>query len=492
MTVRIAFDNSYARLPDRFFARVAPSSAVDPRLIKLNRPLADALGLDAAWIETPEGVAALAGRGLPEGADPIATAYAGHQFGGFTPQLGDGRAVLLGEVIGRDGIRRDIQIKGSGLTPFSRGGDGLAALGPVLREYLVGEAMAALGIPTTRSLAALTTGDTVWRETPQPGAALVRVATSHIRVGTFQFFAARGDTEAVRILADHAIARHDPAAARAAEPYRAFLEGVVARQAALVARWMQVGFVHGVMNTDNMSVSGETIDYGPCAFLDAYDPATVFSSIDRGGRYAYRNQPGIAQWNLARLTECLLPLLAERDEEGLERGRAILAGFTPLFQAAHLDGFRRKLGLATGRDGDAALLQDLLDRMAAGKADFTLLFRRLCDAADGPDRDGPVRDLFIDPTLYDGWAPHWRARLAEEPGHDAGRGAAMRSVNPAVIPRNHRVEEVIAAAVGEANFAPFERLLDALSEPYAERPAFAAYAEPPAFDTSGYRTFCGT
>ena len=491
MTLSIAFDNSYARLPDRFFARVNPSSAVEPRLIALNRPLAEALGLDADALEAPEGVAALAGQRLPEGSDPIATAYAGHQFGGFTPQLGDGRAVLLGEVIGRDGVRRDIQIKGSGLTPFSRGGDGLAALGPVLREYLVSEAMAALGIPTTRALAALSTGDTVFRDTATPGAALVRVATSHIRVGTFQFFAARRDTEAVRTLADHAIARHDPEAARAAHPYRAFLAGVVARQAALVARWMQVGFIHGVMNTDNMSVSGETIDYGPCAFMDAYDPETVFSSIDRGGRYAYQNQPGIAQWNLARLTECLLPLLGETEDEGLEHGREILAGFAPAFHAGHLAGFRQKLGLLAPGDEDAALLQDLLDRMAAGKADFTLTFRRLAAAAADAGRDGAVRDLFIDPTLFDDWAARWRARLAEEPTAGAERRAAMLAASPAVIPRNHRVEEAIAAAaLGE--FGPFARLAAALAHPYQDRPEAAPYGEPPAFDTSGYRTFCGT
>ncbi|RYB04699.1 protein adenylyltransferase SelO [Lichenibacterium ramalinae] len=491
MTVHIAFDNSYARLPGAFFSRVRPSSAVAPRLIRLNRPLAEALGLDPDALEAPEGVAVLSGQAVPPGADPIATAYAGHQFGGFSPQLGDGRAILLGEVIGRDGLRRDIQLKGSGRTPFSRSGDGRAALGPVLREYLVSEAMAALGIPTTRALAAVATGETVYRETELPGAVLARVASSHIRVGTFQFFAARGDTEAVRQLADHAIARHDPEAARAAAPYAAFLAGVVARQAALVARWMQVGFIHGVMNTDNMAVSGETIDYGPCAFVDSYDPATVFSSIDRGGRYAYRNQPGIAQWNLARLTECLLPLLGDTEDAGLERGREILAGFSPLFHAAHLDGFRRKLGLAQARDGDGALLQDLLDRMAAGRADFTLTFRRLGDAAADPARDQDVRDLFIDPTAYDGWAGSWRARLADEPGEGEARRAAMRAVNPALVPRNHRVEEAIAAAIERDDFAPFERLGAALARPYDE-PADPALAEPPSFDTSGYRTFCGT
>ena len=491
-TARFAFDNSYARLPSRFHARVRPSSAVDPHLVKLNRPLADRLGLDAAELQTPEGVEMLAGKRIPPGAEPIATAYAGHQFGGFTPQLGDGRAVLLGEVIGRDGLRRDIQLKGSGTTPFSRGGDGRAALGPVLREYLVSEAMAALGIPTTRALAALTTGETVMRDAELPGAVLARVASSHIRVGTFQFFAARGDVDAVRQLADHAMARHDPDAARAPHPYRAFLDGVIARQAALVARWMQIGFVHGVMNTDNTSISGETIDYGPCAFMDAYDPEAVFSSIDRDGRYAYRNQPGIALWNLSRLTECLLPLLGAEEEDALAQGREAIAAFAPTYLAAHSEGFGRKLGLATRREGDDALVQDLLDRMAAGRADFTLVFRRLSDAAEDPARDRDVRDLFIDPTAYDGWAGRWRARLSDEAPDGRARAAAMRAVNPAYVPRNHRVEDALRAAVAERDFAPFERLGQVLAAPYDDRPEFAAYAEPPSFDTSGYRTFCGT
>ncbi len=488
----IGFDNSYARLPSQFYARVRPSSAVDPHLIKLNRLLADQLGLDAGELETLGGVEMLAGKCLAIGADPIATAYAGHQFGGFTPQLGDGRAILLGEVIGRDGLRRDIQLKGSGTTPFSRGGDGRAALGPVLREYLVSEAMAALGLPTTRALAALTTGETVLREAELPGAVLARVASSHIRVGTFQFFAARGDTKSVRQLADHAMERHYPDAARAPNPYRAFLDGVIARQADLIARWMHVGFIHGVMNTDNMSISGETIDYGPCAFMDAYAPDTVFSSIDRGGRYAYQNQPGIALWNLSRLSECLLPLLGADEAEGLAEGQAAVTAFAPTYLAAYLEGFRRKLGLATRQEGDAALVQDLLDRMAAGKADFTLTFRRLSDAAEDAARDRDVRDLFIDPTAYDSWAGRWRSRLADEPRGAAERGAAMRAVNPAYIPRNHRIEEVIRAAVADHDFAPFERLGQILATPFDARPEFAAYAEPPSFDTSAYRTFCGT
>ncbi len=339
----------------------------------------------------------------------------------------------------------------------------------MLREYLVSEAMAALGIPTTRALAATTTGETVWRETELPGAVLARVATSHIRVGTFQFFAARGDTDAVRRLADHAMERHYPEALRAAQPYRAFLEGVVARQARLVARWMHIGFIHGVMNTDNMSISGETIDYGPCAFMDAYDPGTVFSSIDHQGRYAYANQPGIAQWNLTRLTECLLPLLSDSEEDALTLGRDVLGAFAPTFHAAHLGGFRAKLGLTTEGDDDLALVQDLLDRMAASKADFTLTFRRLCDAADDAAHDRGVRDLFIDPTAFDDWAERWRSRLGRETQAAPTRRAAMRAANPAFIARNHRVEEAIGAAIEHGDLRPVRdarpRSLDALRRP---------------------------
>ena len=486
-----AFDNSYARLPSSFYARVLPSSASAPGLISLNRPLATLLGFDAEALTTPAGIEMLAGRRIPAGADPIATAYAGHQFGHFTPQLGDGRAVLLGEVIGRDGIRRDIQLKGSGRTPFSRGGDGRAALGPVLREYLVSEAMAALGLPTTRALAATTTGEAVWRDTELPGAVLARVATSHIRVGTFQYFAARGDNDAVRRLADHAMERHYPEAVQSAQPYRVFLEGVIARQARLVARWMHIGFIHGVMNTDNVSIAGETIDYGPCAFMDVYDPGTVFSSIDHQGRYAYANQPGIAQWNLTRLAECLLPLLSDSEEDALAQGRDALGTFAPTFHAAHLGGFRNKLGLTAEHDDDLALVQDLLDRMAASKADFTLTFRRLCDAAAGPEQDRGVRDLFIDPTAFDDWAERWRSRLGRETEAAPTRRAAMRAVNPAYIARNHRVEDAIASAI-EGDFAPFETLGLVLSKPYDDQPEFAAYADPPPFDSGTYRTFCGT
>ena len=381
------FDNSYARLPERFFARLPPTPVAAPRLIRLNDKLARHLGLDPLELSSPEGVAILAGNAVPNLGEPLAMAYAGHQFGTFVPQLGDGRAILLGEVVDVDGVRRDIQLKGSGPTPFSRNGDGRAALGPVLREYIISEAMAALGIPTTRSLAVVTTGETVRREMPLPGAVLTRVASSHIRVGTFQFFAARGDVDGIRHLADHVIARHYPEAADAGNSYRALLELVIARQAELVAKWLLVGFIHGVMNTDNMSIAGETIDYGPCAFMDVYDPATVYSSIDTFGRYAYGNQPRIAQWNLTRLAETLLPLLAEDQDRAIEIANAALGGFAGRFEAAFAAGLRRKLGLLQEQPDDILLAQDLLDRMARNGADFTLTFRRLCDAASNADAD---------------------------------------------------------------------------------------------------------
>ncbi len=484
----IAFDNSYARLPERFHARVAPTPVAAPRLIRLNVPLAESLGLDPAALASPDGVAMLAGNRVEAGSEPIAAAYAGHQFGGFSPQLGDGRAILLGEVIGRDGIRRDLQLKGSGRTPFSRGGDGRAALGPVLREYLISEAMWALGIKTTRSLAAVLTGEAVARETMLPGAVLTRVATSHIRVGTFQFFAARGDLDATRLLADHVIARHYPEAANAARPYRALLDAVVAAQADLVARWLLIGFIHGVMNTDNTSVAGETIDYGPCAFMDAYDPATVFSSIDYAGRYAYGNQPSITHWNLARLAETLMPLMDSDETRALEEAKESLGAFAGQFDAAYMGGLRRKIGLATERPGDAALVRDLLTRMGTGGADFTLTFRHLSD----PDPDARVRTLFTDSAAFDAWAVDWRARLAHEPGDFESRSVAMRAVNPAFIPRNHNVQAAIDAGVERQDFAPFEELLEVLARPFEDRPEFARYMEPPGADQRVYQTFCGT
>jgi uncharacterized protein YdiU (UPF0061 family) len=486
MSVSIPFDNSYARLPGHFYARLDPTPVAAPKLVHVNAALAEQLGIDPAELATPEGAAVLAGNRVPPGAEPMALAYAGHQFGHFVPQLGDGRANLLGEVVGRDGIRRDIQLKGSGLTPFSRGADGRAALGPVLREYLISEAMAALGVPTTRTLAAVTTGESVWRETSMlPGAVLTRVAVSHIRVGTFQYFAARGDDEAVRLLADHVIARHYPDAAAAPDRYRALLQAVVARQADLVARWLLIGFIHGVMNTDNCSIAGETIDYGPCAFMDAYDPAAVFSSIDHHGRYAYGNQPRIVLWNLTRLAECLLPLLGGNEDTA----KQALETFGPRFEAAYFGGLRRKIGLLTEREGDDNLARDLLKLMARDGADFTLTFRRLCDAAEGPAGDAAVRRLlFQDGGAYDTWAERWRARLAGE----TDPAGAMRAVNPAFIPRNHLVESALAAAVERADFQPFEELLDVLSRPYQDNPALARYATPPREEERVLQTFCGT
>jgi uncharacterized protein YdiU (UPF0061 family) len=482
---RPAFDNSYARLPERLFARLPPTPVSAPRLLRLNTALAATLGLDPDWLASPAGIAMLAGNHMPPGAEPIAQAYAGHQFGHFTPSLGDGRAILLGEVVIPAGARRDIQLKGSGPTPFSRRGDGRAAIGPVLREYIIGEAMAALGIPTTRALAAVATGEHVFREEALPGAVLTRIAASHLRVGTFQYFAARRDTDALRVLTDYAIARHDPAAADAANPALALLEGVALRQADLVAQWMLVGFIHGVMNTDNCAISGETIDYGPCAFMDAYNPETVFSSIDHQGRYAYGNQPGIAHWNLARLAECLLPLIDADEAAAVEQAQGALAAFAPRFGAGWRDGLLRKIGLTAARDGDDELLQDMLVRLAANQVDFTLFFRRLAAAAEGDDG---VRMLFADPSAYDGWAVGWRARLAQEA---PGRAAAMRAVNPAFIPRNHLVEEALAAAV-EDDLAPFETLLTVLAHPFEDQPGRDRHALPARPEERVTATFCGT
>ncbi len=487
-----AFDNSYARLPERFYSRLAPMRVSSPRLVRLNEKLALHLNLDPAALSSPEGIAVLAGNRVPERADPVSMAYAGHQFGMFVPQLGDGRAILLGEIVDRDGVRRDIQLKGSGRTPFSRSGDGRAALGPVLREYIVSEAMAALGIPTTRSLAAVTTGETVWRDGPLPGAVLTRVAQSHIRIGTFQFFAARGDVEATRHLADYVIARHFPEAGDEENPTLALLNLVIGRQADLVARWALIGFIHGVMNTDNMSIAGETIDYGPCAFMDTYHPETVFSSIDHFGRYAYGNQPRIAQWNLTRFAETLLPLLADDTDAAVDVAQTALAAFMPLFEQSFAAGLRRKLGLLRADPGDTLLAKDLLDWMAANSADFTLTFRLLCDAADSAENDGQVRRLFDDPGAFDEWAGRWRERLSAERGDPAERLAVMRKANPAFFPRNHLVEEAITAAQDHGDFGPFETLLTVLAAPYDDQPGFARYAEPPRPDQVVHQTFCGT
>ena len=489
MPVRFPFDNTYARLPERLYARLDPTPVATPRLVRVNAGLAAALGLDPDELAGPEGLEILAGNRVPEGAEPIALAYAGHQFGHFVPRLGDGRAILLGEVVGRDGARRDIQLKGSGRTPFSRDGDGRAALHPVLREYIVSEAMAALGVPTTRALAAVTTGESVRRETMLPGAILTRVAASHIRVGTFQYVAAQRDGEVLRQLADHVIARHYPEAAAAEHQYCALLDAVVARQADLIASWMLIGFIHGVMNTDNTSIAGETIDYGPCAFMDAYDPATVFSSIDHAGRYAYGNQPRIALWNLTRFAETLLPLLHEDQDQAVVAAEKSLGSFAPRFQTAYRDGLLRKIGLATEREDDGALVQDLLTCMAENSADFTLTFRRLCDAAVSAEADAAVRVLFADAGAYDTWATRWHRRLSvENTAPDACR-ASMRAVNPAFISRNHLVEAALDAAVTREDFAPFEKMLEVLSRPYEEIPGYERYADPP---ERVRQTFCGT
>jgi uncharacterized protein YdiU (UPF0061 family) len=493
--VRFGFENSYARLPERFHARVNPVPVAAPRLIKLNGELARSLGLNPDALASEQGVEILAGNRIAEGSEPLALAYAGHQFGHFVPQLGDGRANLLGEVIGRDGRRYDIQLKGSGPTPFSRRGDGRAALGPVLREYLLSEAMAALGVPTTRALAAVTTGQQVVRETLQPGAVFTRVAASHLRVGTFQYFAARGDLEGLQTLADFAIARHYPEAAQTERPYRALLDGVISRQARLIAQWMLLGFIHGVMNTDNMSISGETIDYGPCAFMEAYEPDKVYSSIDLNGRYAYSNQPNAAHWNLTRLAEAMLPLLereAGNQEAALESAYEALGRFTPQFEAARLSGMRRKLGLLTEREGDAALAEDLLDRMAANQADFTLTFRRLCDAAAQADAETEVRGLFADPQAFAAWAVNWRQRLAQETASPEQRSAAMKATNPMFIPRNHLVEAAISAATARQDFQPFERLLEVVVRPYEDSAGEEVYSMPARPEEYVRATFCGT
>lgn len=486
----IDFDNSYARLPPRFYAEVAPTAVAAPRLIRLNAPLASQLGLDPDWLRGPEGVAMLSGNAVPAGAASIATAYAGHQFGGFSPQLGDGRAILLGEVIDRNGRRHDIQLKGAGPTPFSRRGDGRAALGPVLREYIVSEAMAALGVPTTRALAAVLTGEAVRRETLLPGAVLTRIASSHIRIGTFQFFAARGDIEALRLLADHVIIRHYPACTGEGR-HLALLEAVVAVQAALVAQWMTIGFIHGVMNTDNMSIAGETIDYGPCAFMDAYHPTTVFSSIDERGRYAYGNQPPIARWNLTRFAETLLPLLDDDVDKAVPIAQAALDRFDPQFQAHLIAGFRRKLGLATEEAEDVDLIRTLLDTMQQGEADFTLVFRRLSEevAEDGADA---CRSLFSDPAAFDAWKGRWRQRLSREPAAIEARGEAMLQANPLFIPRNHLIEAAIEAAVERDDLGPFETLLAVLARPFEAQPGREDHARSPEMHERVLATFCGT
>ncbi len=484
-----AFDTTYVRELPGLYERWQAAPAPAPRLLVLNEDLATELGVDPEALRAPDGVAVLAGNAVPEGASPVAQAYAGHQFGAFQPRLGDGRALLLGEVLDVHGRRRDLHLKGSGRTPFARGGDGKAAVGPMLREHVIGEAMHALGVPTTRALAVVATGDDVVRETVLPGAVLTRVAASHLRVGTFQYAAARGDLELVRRLADYAIARHHPQALEAEHPYLAFLERVIDAQASLVARWMLVGFVHGVMNTDNMTISGETIDYGPCAFMDAFDPATVFSSIDHAGRYAYGNQPLVAQWNLARLAETLLALLDADTDTAIEAATGALQSFPDRFHASWRKGMRAKVGLAEERPEDGALIDDLLALLHEQRVDYTSCFRALSSAALGDD--ARARALFAEPAGLDAWAARWRSRLSSQGTDPRAVAEGMDRVNPAYVARNHQVEEALAAASAD-DLGPFRRLLDVLARPFDERPGLEAYAAPAPESFGTYRTFCGT
>ncbi len=485
------FDNSYARLPERFYARVNPEPARSPQLIRVNHALARDLGLDADWLESDVGLLTVAGNHIPDGADPIATAYAGHQFGGWSAQLGDGRALLLGEVINPAGERFDIQLKGSGRTPYSRGGDGRAPVGPVLREYLVSEAMAALGVPTTRTLSAVTTGDEVYRNGALPGAVLARVARSHIRIGTVQFFSSRGDVDGLRLLADHVIQRHYPEVAGLENPYLALFDAVIERQAQLVARWQLLGFIHGVMNTDNMLLSGETIDYGPCAFMDHFNPAAVFSSIDHQGRYAYLNQPGMAHWNLARLGQAMLPILGNDTQLALEQAGAILDEFPQRFSLAHHQELKRKLGLAGDAEKAVQLGTDLFQLMADASCDFTLTFRHLTELAN-PGIKPSTSHLFQLPESFAPWLEQWQQTARWSSDTAELRHIAMLQANPVVIPRNHLVEEVIKAAVDSSNFQPFHHLLDQLIRPYELDTGSDRYATPPTPEQVVTATFCGT
>jgi uncharacterized protein YdiU (UPF0061 family) len=469
----IEFDNSYARLPGRFFTKLPPVAVKAPELIKLNAALAGEMGLDADWLNSADGVAMMAGNHLPPGSEPLAQVYAGHQFGGWSGQLGDGRANLLGEVQGPDGRHWDIQLKGSGPTPYSRMGDGRAWLGPVLREYIVSEAMAAFSVPTTRALAAVATGESVLREDRYPGAILTRVASSHLRVGTFQYFAASRDEEAVAALLEFAIARHYPDLSSG--DALGFLRAVMEAQADLVARWMGLGFIHGVMNTDNCHIGGLTIDYGPCAFMDTYHPGKVFSSIDQTGRYAYGAQPQIVIWNLAQLATSLLPLIDADRDKAVEAAQEVLAGFAGSYTAAWKSVFLAKIGLSEGGEDEIALAQDLLTRMAEQEADFTLTFRALLD--------GSARDQFTDPASFEAWAKTWQAHSPDE--------ALMRTANPAFIPRNHRIEQAITAAVS-GHFEPFHRLTHVLETPFDDQPEHSDLQDAPEPRELVHQTFCGT
>lgn len=486
MPLQVEFDNSYSRLPERFYARLDPRPVAQPELIALNDELARNLNLDPEFLGSPEGVSALAGNSVLEGSAPIAMAYAGQQFGNWVPQLGDGRALLLGEVIDHEGKRRDIQLKGSGPTPFSRMGDGRAWLGPVLREYIVSEAMAALGIPTTRALAAVSTGEMVYREKALPGAVLTRVATSHIRVGTFQYFVARRDQDGLAELADYTIERLYPDLKSSESPVLGLLGAVIAGQAHLVAKWMNIGFIHGVMNTDNVSIAGETIDYGPCAFMDDFHPDRVFSSIDQTGRYAYSNQPRIAHWNLVQFAQAILPLLGETEEQAVERAQQAVNVFPDLYNEAWQKGFNAKLGLSQVREGDSELGNELLKLMSESQVDFTNAFRQLA----GENSDG-FKALFSPSTEIEDWLERRSSRLQSDHQTAEQRHCLMEKVNPAFIPRNHRVEQAISGALS-GDYQPFERLLRVLKNPHEDQPGEDDLKAPPAPEEVVPYTFCGT
>ncbi|MDF1740240.1 MAG: YdiU family protein [Verrucomicrobiales bacterium] len=479
----IPFDNSYTTLPEHFYRRVEPAKVTGPKLIRFNEELAEVLGLNLDSASESELAVWFSGNELPEGSDPIAQAYAGHQFGGWVPQLGDGRAILLGEVIGSDGVRKDIQLKGAGRTPFSRGGDGKSPLGPAVREYLMSEAMAGLGVPTTRALALVSTGDLVFREEALQGGVFTRVASSHLRVGTFQYFLGQQDTDGLRALADYAIARHYPECADSDTPYQCFLGKVVEAQASLIAHWMTSGFIHGVMNTDNMTISGETIDYGPCAFMDTFDPAKTFSSIDRGGRYAWGNQAAIGHWNLTRLAETLLALFDEERDRAIPIAEEILGRYEEAFKEAYFGRFRNKLGLTAAQPGEVEFIEDTLSFMADQEADFTLFFRHLTKVAKGKAEEKWLA-LLREPSAGAAWLEKWRA--FGEPDSEL-----MASANPVLIPRNHRVEEAIAAAY-KGDFTVFNRLTEAWRNPFAESSQNEDLESPPGPGEVVEATFCGT
>ncbi|MFK8018648.1 MAG: YdiU family protein [Pseudomonadales bacterium] len=490
----IPFSNSFARLPDAFYSIQNPTPVKQPGLIQVNEALAEVLGISAEWLRSEQGIASIAGNFVPEGAEPLAAAYAGHQFGGWNPQLGDGRAVLLGEVLGNDGQQYDIQLKGSGRTHWSRGGDGRSPLGPVLREYIVSEAMAKLGVATSRSLAAVTTGEQVHREESLPGAVLCRVAKSHVRIGSFQYFAARQDTDSLKTLCDFVIDRHYPAAAQASNPILEMLNSAIQRQAELVASWQGFGFIHGVMNTDNMLLSGETIDYGPCAFMDTYHPEKVFSSIDHQGRYAYQNQPGIAHWNLMQLAQCLLPLLDDDQESAVGLAQSAIDTFPAVFAEAYNARLNEKFGFTRSNEDDQAMTQQFFSLMAEHKLDFTLSFRCLYELLDEKESNSTIAkaaQLQGFPQEFDIWIANWKLRVASD-GSNSDAAERMKYANPAVIARNHQVEHVIRKASNEGDFEPFYRLLAVLQSPWSLAGDDLSFAEAPATHEIVSQTFCGT